>query len=89
MPVLVVGRVLGSEVDHRKWSKLMAFQYAVTVVDPAILPEKLAPLLVMIVPVAQTRKQALLSVMDDHVVPPKKQAFLFVMVDQLERLVAM
>ena len=36
------------------------------VVDPTILPEKLAPSLVMVVPVAQTRKQAMLSVMDNH-----------------------
>ena len=59
------------------------------VVDPTILPESLAPSLVMVVPVAQTRKQATLSIMDDHMITPKKQAFLFVMVDQLERLVAM
>ena len=47
------------------------------VVDPTILPESLAPSLVMVIPVAQTRKQAMLSVMVDHVVPLTKQAFLF------------
>ena len=93
MPVLVVGRDLGNEVDHRKRPKFMIFQLAEMVVDPTIiLPEKLAPSLVMVVPVAQTRKQAMLSVMDDHVVPLTKQGFLVVMVDHmvpLDRLVAM
>ena len=46
------------------------------VVDPTILPEKLAPSLVMVIPVAQTRKQAMLSVIDDHVVPLTKQTVL-------------
>ena len=58
------------------------------VVDPTILPEKLAPLLLMIVSVAQTRKQLGYTVSDGQPRGTTKGAG-FVMVDQLERLVAM